>query len=83
LTFALLIEQKQIDTINGFDEKSRRITKEKLDTLKEDPYPGKRGDKEKFCLRGGYIFTGCTSGDRGLHFTGFTIKKMSKKCWTL
>jgi mRNA-degrading endonuclease RelE of RelBE toxin-antitoxin system len=55
LTFALLIEQKQIDKINGFDEKSRRITKEKLDTLKEDPYPGKRGDKEKFCLRGGYI----------------------------
>jgi len=55
LTFALLIEQKQIDTINGFDGKSRRITKEKLDTLKEDPYPGKRGDKEKFGLRGNYI----------------------------
>jgi mRNA interferase RelE/StbE len=55
LTFTLLIEQKQVDTINGFDEKSRRITKEKLAALKEDPYPGKRGDKEKFCFRGGYI----------------------------
>lgn len=55
MTFNLLIEQKQSDKINGFDEKSRRIIKEKLDVLKEDPYPGKRGDKEKFCLRDGYI----------------------------
>lgn len=55
MTFILLIEQKQSDKINGFDEKSRRIIKEKLEALKDDPYPGKRGDKEKFCLRDGYI----------------------------
>jgi mRNA interferase RelE/StbE len=55
LTYTLLIEQKQIEKINGFDEKSRKITKEKLNSLRGDPCPGKRGDKEKFCLRGGSI----------------------------
>jgi len=55
LTFTILIEQKQSDKINGFDEKSRRIIRENLDGLSKDPYPGKRGDKEKFCLRDGYI----------------------------
>ncbi|WP_321507869.1 type II toxin-antitoxin system RelE/ParE family toxin [uncultured Methanoregula sp.] len=53
--FHLLIEQEQVDKINGFDEKSRRITKEKLATLRENPYPGKRGDKEKLCLKDGYV----------------------------
>lgn len=55
MTFNLLIEQKQIDRINEFDEKSRRILKEKLDALRDNPYPGNRGDKEKFCLKGDYI----------------------------
>jgi len=55
LTFNLLIEQEQVDKINGFDEKSRRIIKEKLETLQEDPFPGKRGDKEKLTVRQGYI----------------------------
>lgn len=55
MTFHLLIEQEQVDKINGFDEKSRRITKEKLATLSENPYPGKRGDKEKLCLKDGYV----------------------------
>ncbi len=55
MTFTILIEQKQSDKINGFDEKSRRIIRENLDGLSKDPYPGKRGDKEKFCLRDGYI----------------------------
>jgi mRNA-degrading endonuclease RelE of RelBE toxin-antitoxin system len=55
LTFHLLIEQEQVDKINSFDEKSRRITKEKLGSLKENPYPGKRGDKEKLCLKDGFV----------------------------
>lgn len=55
MTFTILIEQKQSDKINGFDEKSRRIIRENLDGLSKGPYPGKREDKEKFCLRDGYI----------------------------
>jgi len=55
LTFHLLIEQEQVNKINGFDEKSRRITKEKLKTLRENPFPGKHGDKEKLCLKDGYV----------------------------
>jgi len=55
LTFALFIEQEQVDKINTFDEKSRRIIRAKLFTLGENPYPGERGDKEKFCLKDGYI----------------------------
>ena len=55
MTFALFIEQEQVEKINNFDEKSRRIIRAKLVTLGENPYPGKRGDKEKFCLKDGYI----------------------------
>ena len=55
MTFHVLIEQEQADKINGFDHKSRRITKEKLESLRENPYPGKRGDKEKLCLKDGYV----------------------------
>lgn len=55
MTFHLLIEQEQVGRINGFDQKSRRIIKEILKTLRENPYPGKRGDKEKLCLRDGYV----------------------------
>ena len=55
MTFALFIEQDQVAKINSFDEKSRRIIRAKLVTLGENPYPGKRGDKEKFCLKDGYI----------------------------
>lgn len=55
MTFALFIEQEQAAKINSFDEKSRRIIRAKLAALAENPYPGKRGDKEKFCLEDGYI----------------------------
>lgn len=55
MNFTLLIEKEQVEKINSFDEKSRRITKAKLETLREDPFPGKRGDKEKFRLRGDYF----------------------------
>jgi mRNA interferase RelE/StbE len=55
LTFALFIEHEQVTKINDFDEKSRRIIRAKLEALSENPYPGKRGDKEKFCLKDGYV----------------------------
>ncbi|MDO8872905.1 MAG: type II toxin-antitoxin system RelE/ParE family toxin [Methanoregula sp.] len=55
MTFALFIEQEQVAKINSFDEKSRRIIRAKLVTLDKNPYPGKRDDKEKFCLKDGYI----------------------------
>lgn len=55
MKFNLLIEQEQVDKINGFDEKSRRIIKEKLETLRENPFPGKRGDKEKLYPKDGYV----------------------------
>ena len=68
MTFTILIEQKQSDKINGFDEKSRRIIRENLDGLSKDPYPGKRGDKEKFCLRDGYILYRLHIGRSGTAF---------------
>jgi len=55
LNFALFIEQEQAAKINSFDEKSRRIIRARLAEPGENPYPGKRGDKEKFCLKDGYI----------------------------
>ena len=55
MTFALFIEQEQVEKINSFDERSRRIIRVKLAALGENPYPVKRGDKEKFCLKDGYI----------------------------
>ena len=55
MTYRLLIEKAQVEKINSFDEKSRRIVKAKLSTLAENPYPGSQGDKEKFCLEDGFV----------------------------
>jgi mRNA-degrading endonuclease RelE of RelBE toxin-antitoxin system len=55
LTFTIGIELEQARKINSFDEKSRRIIHAKLATLAENPFPGTRGDKEKLCLKDGYI----------------------------
>ena len=55
MTFGLLIEKVQVDKINSFDEKSRRIVRTKLMALAENPYPGNQGDKEKFCLKDGFV----------------------------
>lgn len=51
----ILIEQEPAGKINSFDEKSRRIVRAKLAALAENPFPGIRGDKEKLCLKDGYI----------------------------
>jgi len=48
LTFHLLIEQKQADKINGFDQKSRRITKEKPESLRKIPVRENEGIKRNY-----------------------------------
>lgn len=55
MTFGILIEKAQVEKINCFDEKSRRIVRARLITLAENPYPGDQGDKEKFSLKNGFI----------------------------
>jgi len=55
LTFEIVIEQARVDKINSFNEKSRRIIRAKLISLGDNPYPGHRGDKEKFSFKDGYI----------------------------
>jgi mRNA-degrading endonuclease RelE of RelBE toxin-antitoxin system len=55
LTFRVFIERAQAEKINGFDEKSRRIIRTKLANPGENPFPGERGDKEKFCLKDCYV----------------------------
>jgi hypothetical protein len=55
LTFDPAIEQGLAEKINNFDEKSSRIIRAKLVTPSENPWFGKRGDKEKFCLKEGFI----------------------------
>jgi mRNA interferase RelE/StbE len=55
LPYHLKIEKKANRFYQSLDEKSRRIVKNHLDRLKEDPYPGTSGDKEKLLLPGGEI----------------------------
>jgi mRNA-degrading endonuclease RelE of RelBE toxin-antitoxin system len=55
LTFTVVIEREQAEKINNFDEKSRRIIRTKPANPGENPFPGERGDKEKFCLKDGYV----------------------------
>ena len=43
------------DEINRLPEKTRRIIKNALKRLEEDPFPGSQGDKEKLVLRSGVI----------------------------
>ena len=36
--------------VDSLTEKSRRLVKKKLETLKDDPHPGRRADKKKLQL---------------------------------
>ena len=74
MTFDLAIEQGLVEKINNFDEKSRRIIRAKLGTLSENPYPGKCGDKEKFCLKDGFVLYRLHIGRTRLPFTGFMMR---------
>lgn len=46
MTNSVRIEKNALEFIENLPEKSQRIVKDKLKILKEDPYPGKDGDKE-------------------------------------
>lgn len=55
MTYEVQIRNKVSEEVNCLPEKSRRIIKAALEQLKNDPYPGTNGDKEKIVLRGGRI----------------------------
>ena len=46
MTFALKINVDALAFIRQLPDKSQEIIDGKIKTLKNDPYPGKRGDKE-------------------------------------
>ena len=51
--YAVLLSESVAEFLEAADEKSKRICKEKLGFLAEDPYPGGgRGDKEKLPIDG-------------------------------
>ncbi|MDD1663166.1 MAG: hypothetical protein LUQ60_05420 [Methanomicrobiales archaeon] len=55
MPFQLKIEKRANRFYHSLDEKSQRIVKSHLGRLKDDPYPGSSGDKEKLVLPGGEI----------------------------
>jgi len=50
LTYKVFISKKALKFLNSLPEKSQRIIENKLKILYEDPYPSKKGDKEKLNL---------------------------------
>ena len=46
MTFAIKIDEDALVFIKQLPDKSHEIIDGKIKTLKDDPYPGKRGDKE-------------------------------------
>ncbi|MDD1690177.1 MAG: hypothetical protein LUQ66_05905 [Methanoregula sp.] len=46
MNYEIVVQRKSADFLNGLDDKSRRIVRSRLATLKDDPFPGKGGDKE-------------------------------------
>ena len=52
MTFPILVEDDVLEFMGNLPEKSRRIVKNKIARLSEDPYPGKDGDKERFTCAG-------------------------------
>jgi mRNA interferase RelE/StbE len=55
LTFSLILWHELADEINRQPGKIRRIIKPALERLKEDPFPGSKGDKENQVFKGGVI----------------------------
>ncbi|MDD1665430.1 MAG: type II toxin-antitoxin system RelE/ParE family toxin [Methanomicrobiales archaeon] len=51
--YDILIERhRPLAYLDALPEKSRRIVREHILRLKEDPYPGHRGDKERLVIDG-------------------------------
>lgn len=44
--YEIAVQRKSADFLNSLDDKSRRIIRTRLAALKDDPFPGKTGDKE-------------------------------------
>ena len=53
MTFDVGIDADAVAFINARDRKTRRIIRTRLESLAEDPFPGKGGDKELLNTRPG------------------------------
>jgi mRNA interferase RelE/StbE len=53
LTFEVYVDVDAGAFIDTLNDKSRRIVRNRLETLAKDPYPGSGGDKELLKLRPG------------------------------
>jgi len=53
VTFDVGIDADAVAFINARDRKTRRIIRTRLESLAEDPFPGKGGDKELLNTRPG------------------------------
>lgn len=50
VAFRVFVDEEAYVFLHSLDRKSQRIIRDHLDTLKEDPYPGSSGDKERLCI---------------------------------
>jgi len=56
LTHKVRIDKTALAFIEQLPNKSQRVVKEKLKTLRDTPYPGKDGDKERLNLSGYILY---------------------------
>jgi len=57
MAYRVLIEREALEYVNGLPEKGKRIVKDNLKKLGENPYPGAgKGDKEKLTYRGESLY---------------------------
>ncbi len=74
--YRLLVAEEVRDFLNGLDEKSERIVRDKLKKLVDNPYPGSgKGDKEKLNIEGETLYR----LHIGRSFTAFYIILEDKK----
>ena len=56
-TYSVTLGEEAVEYLRALDEKSRRICKNNLRKLQDDPYPGRgRGDKERLPVDGEEIY---------------------------
>lgn len=57
MVYKVLIDRGALEFVNCLPEKARRIVKENLKGLEENPYPGSgRGDRKKLTHRGESLY---------------------------